>query len=354
MIRLFHTACDEAEIAVAAEVLRSGDLILGEQVEGFERELAAFIDAPAANLVTCGSGTDALMLALDALNLGHAQAIVPAMTFSATGEAVVRLGGRLRVTDVDPRTLMLSAAIVHGALRTCADARALILVHLHGWPCPDTAEIAELCNKAGVALIEDCCQAFGASLDGLHVGTLGAAAAFSFYPTKPLGGIGDGGAVLFREPAPAAAARALRNHGKTAQGQVRPGINSRLDAVNAAVLRHRLARFWHNKQQRLAIAARYAYLLGDSLDTPCSPYVWPLRLAGRDAVAARLRKAGIETGIHYDPPLAALPWVNNGTGCPVAVTAARELLSLPCHHGLTSSDAETVAAALRTIRRAAA
>lgn len=352
MIRLFHTEASEAEVEIASKVLRSGNLVMGPHIEGFAQELEAF-HGQNGGFVPCASGTDALVMALEELNCYGWGVIVPALTFSATYEAVLRAGAIPVICDVNDETGTPSVAQIRDAavysMASGTGICAIILVHLYGWPAHDLAEIAEFCHNQNIHLIEDCAQAIGANVDGRMVGTFGDAAAFSFYPTKPLGGIGDGGAAYFPNTRTAKVAAAKRNHGRNDGVQEFPGYNSRMDEVNAAVLRARLHNYSENIAIRRMLSGRYhanglkklsLRRLGRGV-----PYVYPVLVDGREAVRFRLAENGIESRVHYDPPVSGLPYV--AMACPNAEFIAKRILSLPCHHGMTVGDVDRICDAVR-------
>lgn len=358
-VSLFHTAATFAEANKVAQVMGSGQLVMGPHASSFENAFAAFMGVRPDQVVTCASGTDALVLALETLGVGaisqhkDASVLVPAMTFSATAEAALRLGVPVVVTDVSEEHYTLTAESVRAVLRRDPAVSAVVVVHLYGWPAPETNAIRAVCDEFGVVMIEDCAQAFGARLpDGQLVGTVGDAAAFSFYPTKPLGGIGDGGAVICRPSA--TWARSRRNHGRNAEGQQKmPGYNSRMEEVNAVVLQSRLEAYDTNIQARYRNAKLYASVLQEWVlhksDTAVVgmlpvPYVFPVRVSRKQRadIRQKLASAGIQTGVHYDPDLSGLPYLAQ-YACPVAAGLARSQLSLPCHHKLTPEDVLRVA-----------
>lgn len=367
-----HAAVAAEVEAAAARVLRSGRYVLGEEVEAFEREWAAF--AGAARAVGVASGTDALRLALQALGVAPGdEVVVPAMTFVATAFAAAQLGARVALADVDPETGQVRPDAVRHALgpRT----RAVVAVHLYGHTAP-VDEIAAICEAAGVALVEDCAQAHGARLDGRPVGTFGRAAAWSFYPTKNLGACGDGGAVTTADGALAERLAALRAHGQT-RPQVHGtfGWNSRLDALQAAILRAKLPRLaaWNETRRRLG--ARYVERLGASglarevavvaggrgaaLARESAWHLFVIRVPGgrerRDAVVARLRARGIGAGTHYPFAIhehaglagALADGVAGARGAfPGAEALAASCVSLPLHPHMSERDVDRVADAL--------
>lgn len=291
-------------------VLRSGRFIGGPEVEAFEHEWAAY--AGTARCVACASGTDALRIGLQALGVGPGtEVVVPAMTFVASAMAATQLGARVALADVDEETGQVRPDAVRRAIgpRT----RAIMAVHLYGHPAP-VDELRALADEAGVPLVEDCAQAHGARWRGRKVGTLGRWAAWSFYPGKNLGACGDAGAITTDDPDLAARCARIRTYGETSRYvHEEMGWNSRLDALQAAILRAKIPHLdrWNEARRRLAARYREA-IAGRALDVrlpavaPGADPVWHLFVvripggrAGRDAVLARLKAAGIEAGLHY-------------------------------------------------------
>ena len=348
---------DAAEIREAVErVLARGWFILGPEVEAFEAEFAAAAGAKQA--IGVANGTDAIALALRAAGVGPGdEVIVPAMTAAFTGLAVMAAGAVPVMADVDPRTLTLDA-------RACADAvtartRAIVPVHLYGQPA-DMLEIMAVADRHRLIVIEDCCQAHLATCDGLPVGTIGAAGAFSFYPTKNLGACGDGGAVITGDGALADRVRLLRNGGQTNRNlHAVAGVNSRLDELQAAILRVRLPNLLPETALRRLHAAFYRDALHGTV-TPVAErdpghvyHLFPVRSARREALQAHLARAGVETLIHYPVPLHKQPAFAHlaPRECPVAAKAAAELLSLPLHARLHARQAARVADVIQAFEK---
>jgi dTDP-3-amino-3,4,6-trideoxy-alpha-D-glucose transaminase len=296
-----------AEIRAAVDrVLASGRLILGEEVESFERNLAAYLGLP--HCVGVASGTDALALALRALGVGRGDEVISvAMTAPATAAAILSTGATLKFVDIDRRSRGMDPAALAGAITV--RTAAIVPVHLHGSPAP-MAEIMAIADRHALAVVEDCAQACGADIDGRKLGTFGQAAAISFYPTKNLGAMGDGGAVVTRDGVVAERIRRFRFYGMNAEAQaVTWGTNSRLDEIQAAVLSVLLPHLdAHNEERRQLARAYRAGLaaLGPALppDVPGSIYHhFAVAVPERDILAARLAAAGIGTGRHYSPGL---------------------------------------------------
>ena len=345
-----------APISAAFErVLDGGRFIGGPECDGFEEAFAAYCGARRA--VGVGNGLDALTLALRAVGIGPGHAVVvPSWTFIATWLAVSATGAEVVPVDVVPDTGNLDPELLAGALERREDVRAIVPVHLYGQPA-DMDAISALARAHGLAVIEDAAQAHGATWSGRRTGSLGDAGAFSFYPAKNLGALGDGGAVTTDDEDLAARVRRASNYGSTEKyHHVERGVNSRLDPLQAAVLRVRLAVLDEWNARRSAVADRYlAALAGlDGLELPhCDPratHAWHLfvvRTAHRDGLREHLSANGIETGLHY-------PVANHRSGAyegleldlPVAERLAAQSLSLPIGPHLTPAEADRVVEAV--------
>lgn len=342
---------------VVGEVIDSGRFILGPNVRALEEEVAAAVGVDHA--VGVGNGTDALVLALEALGIGAGDEVVTTpYTFFATAEAIARVGATPVFADIDPATFNLdpdAAAAVIGE-RT----RAIVAVHLFGQPA-DLRALRELADRNGLALIEDAAQAFGACRDGHAAGSLGDVATFSFFPTKNLPAIGDAGMVVTRSGDLADRVRLLRFHGSRDKRVFeRIGTNSRLDELQAAVLRLFLPRVGGWNDARRAAAARYAELglgelVGLPVEAPDARHVYHLyvvRTAGREGLARALRDAGVASAVYYETPLHRQPvfaGLGYGEGSlPEAERAGREGLALPLFPTLGRAAQETVVAAVRS------
>ncbi|HEX2044163.1 MAG TPA: DegT/DnrJ/EryC1/StrS family aminotransferase [Gaiellaceae bacterium] len=321
-------------------VLESGRFVLGPEVAAFEREAAAYLGVREA--VGVANGTDALVLALDALGIGSGDEVVcPAFTFYATAEAIARRGAAPVFCDIDPVTLNLDPADV--AERLGARTKAVIAVHLFGRP----------------ALVEDAAQAFGATLAGRRTGSLGAVSTFSFFPTKNLFGLGDGGLVATSDPYLAERVRLLRFHGSREKETFEAvGYNSRLDELQAAALRLFLERVDSWNVVRREAAARYAELgLGEVCELPEDEpghvyHVYVVRSSERERIAEALRAAGIGCAAYYRRPLHLQP-VFASLGYeegdfPEAERAGREALALPLWAGITPEQQERVVETVRS------
>jgi dTDP-4-amino-4,6-dideoxygalactose transaminase len=342
--------------AAVARVLDSGWFILGPEGEAFERELAALLGAKDA--VGVANGTEALQLGLLALGVGPGDEVVTSPLSAAfTVLAILAAGARPVFADLDPLTLNVSPEAVERALSP--RTKAIVPVHLYGHPA-DMDPILALARARGIAVLEDACQAIGALYAGRPVGTLGGTGALSFYPTKNLGALGDGGALLVSDPKVAATLRRLRNGGQSDRYRHEvPGFNSRLDEIQAAILRVGLAHLASWTERRRALAAIYLdELRGAAIGLPEEqPYakavyhLFVIRLPRRDALQAALMERGISTLIHFPIPLHLQPAFASLGGrpgdFPVAEAAARDILSLPLYPALSDAQALSVA---RTVR----
>ena len=338
---------DGAVRAAIARVIERGWFVLGPEVEAFEHEFAR--ESRAAHAVAVANGTDALALILRAGGIGAGdEVIVPAITAAFTGLAVVMAGGTPVFADVLPDTVTIDAQSAAAAVTT--RTAAIVPVHLYG-QASDMRAVRRVADRHRLAIVEDCCQAHLATAEGAPVGTLGVAGAFSFYPTKNLGALGDGGAIVTNDAALADRLRRLRNGGQSDRyHHAEAGVNSRLDEVQAAVLRARLPllRKWTDRRRALAAAYRAALPEGFPVTERDAGHVYHLfavRSANRDALQAHLKSAGIETLIHYPGPLPRQGAFRNTDprACPEAERAASELLSLPLHPRLREADVTRVA-----------
>lgn len=344
--------------AAMARVVERGWFVLGPEVDAFETEFAAACGARHA--VGVGSGTDALFLILKALGIGPGDEVITTPLSAAyTGLAIMMAGARPVFADLDPTRLTLDPGAAEAAItpRTAA----ILPVHLYG-QAADGRALVSLAERHHLALVEDCCQAHLAMCEGQPVGTLGAAGAFSFYPTKNLGALGDGGASVTRDAALAERIKRLRNGGQTDRyHHVEPGVNSRLDELQAAVLRARLSFLpgWTDRRRRLAAKYREA-LAGapvDLLPVADPGHVFHLlvvRSRRRDALQAHLTARGVETLIHYPIPMPRQPAFASAqpADCPAANAACDEIVSLPFYPDLEDESLDAVAAAVRSFAAA--
>ncbi len=362
-----HYRAHKAEIdAAVARVLESGWYILGREVEAFEQEFAAYIGQGAAEVGCVGvnSGTDALVIALRALGIGPGDEVITvAHTAVATVAAVALAGATPVLVDIDPTTCTLDPAAAAQAITP--RTRALLPVHLYGQPA-DLAPLLALAERAGLALVEDCAQAHGATYAGRRAGAWGDVACFSFYPTKNLGALGDGGAIVSRRTDLLLRARLLREYGWVPQARYIaqiPGTNSRLDEVQAAVLRVRLRHLDAENAVRAARAADYDARLPAGLITPqVGPnrtHVYHLYVVQtpepelRDPLRDALHARGIGTAVHYPVPVHRQPAYRDGgvvvQELRVTERIAASVLSLPMHPALTEAHAARVVDAIQAI-----
>ena len=343
--------------AAMARVLAHGQFILGPEVAELERKLAAF--AGARHCVTCANGTDALALVLMAWGIRSGDAVfVPAFTFVATAEVVAMLGATPVFVDVEAESFNLSASSLEGAIAETRRAglapRAVIPVDLFGQPA-DYDTILPVAAAHRLLILADAAQGFGASLSGRRVGTFGQAAATSFFPAKPLGCYGDGGAILTDDATLAGVLRSLRSHGQgdDKYDNVRIGVNGRLDTLQAAVLLEKLAIFDEEIAARERVARRYGERLGNIVHVPRIAHgaqsVWAqytIRSAHRDRIAAACQAAGVPTAIYYPIPLSQQTGYRHFPsapgGVPVSERLAREVLSLPMHPYLDEATQDRV------------
>lgn len=350
-----------AEIdAALARVLASGHYILGPEVAAFEREFAGYHDE--GEVVTVANGTDALELALVALGVQPGDLVATvANTVSATVAAIQQAGAKPVFVEVDPVTLCMSPAALERILVEHGSAiRAVVPVHLYGHPA-DMPAIMTLAQRHGAKVLEDCAQSHGAQVAGRKAGTWGDAAAYSFYPTKNLGALGDGGAVFTRDAALAERVRLLRQYGwRQRYVSETPGRNSRLDEMQAAVLRVKLQHLDAENAVRQAHAAVYlTRLRGLALRLPAvaasAVPVWhqfTVRTPRRDALNEWLAARGIRCGVLYPVPLHRQPAYAQAVSLPITEEACAEVLCLPVHPGLSAADVDRVCAEI--IRWAAA
>jgi dTDP-4-amino-4,6-dideoxygalactose transaminase len=342
--------------AAVARVTGSGWYILGPEVEAFEREFAAYAGAQQA--VGVGSGTDALRIALLALGIGPSDEVITAANAGdPTPMSIWSVGAKPVFVDVEPSSRNMEAALVEAAITS--RTKAILPIHLYG-QAADMDAIGQVARKAGVPVIEDACQAHGAAFNGRRVGTFGAASCFSFYPTKNLGGLGDGGAIVTDDPDIAEQARLIRQYGWRQRNQsVTAGVNSRLDELQAAVLRVKLPRLDEGNERRRAIAALYQELLAGvpGIDLPIEApgrrhvyHLYSVRTRNRDGLAGALSAAGIGTGVHYPVPAyrQASMQALYGEHAPLPVTEAlcAEVLSLPMFPEMTDDEVRRVCAAV--------
>jgi aminotransferase EvaB len=345
-------------LAAVDQVMRSGCLILGESVRSFEREFSSYCGAQEG--VGLNSGTDALTLGLRALDIGPGdEVITTANTAIPTVAAIVSAGGAPRFVDIDPATYLMDVSALEAAITP--RTRCIVPVHLFG-QCVDMDVVEAVASRHGLSVLEDCAQCTGARYRGRPAGSTSRLAAFSFYPTKVLGAYGDGGMVVTSDKVLAARLRRLRAYGTEGTYYAEEhGYNSRLDELQAEILRRKLPRISRYIAARRALARRYdEQLRGLGLTLPLAPperghvyHLYVVRHPARDAIVKGLAARDITAGIHYPWPIhrmrgyAALGY---GEGSlPVTEQAASEIMSLPMYPMLTTSDQDRICAALREV-----
>jgi dTDP-4-amino-4,6-dideoxygalactose transaminase len=329
-------------------VLGASSFILGEEVERFEGEFADYCGV--RHCVGVGSGTAALILMLQGAGIGPGdEVIVPAHTFIATALSVIHVGATPVCADVLPATGLLDPAAARAAIGPAT--AAILPVHLYGQPCAMN-ELTELAERHGLVLFEDAAQAHGATHGDVRAGALGRAGAFSFYPSKNLGALGDGGAICTNDSELAGSARRLRDLGRGPGAEHQTlGYNERLDALQAALLRVKLPHLDRWNAARRAIAARYRNglagqleLLDEAPGATCVFHLFPVRTADRGALADALAERGIATGIHYSRSLPDQPALSGiaGSEAPVARDWSNRELSLPMFPEMAERELEQV------------
>lgn len=345
-----HAPLEDQLDAAWRDTLVRSSFIGGPQVEAFERDWATYCGT--AECIGVANGTDALELILTALGVGSGDdVIVPANTFVATAEAVVNVGATPVFVDVDEDSLLVTASEVERSIS--ARTAAVVVVDLYG-QVPDMDPIAQVASDAGIHVVEDAAQAHGAALGGRRAGTFGRAAAFSFYPGKNLGALGDAGAVVTDDAELAARIRSLANHGRESHlVHGSSGRNSRLDGIQAAALSIKLTQLDAWNDRRRAVHSLYAERFAGSAVRMVSTiagsepvhHLEVVRVAERDRLRRRLAELGIETGVHYALPCHKHPAFTrfDRRPLPVAESAAEHQLSLPIHPTMTVEDIETVA-----------
>jgi len=344
----------ELEPALAA-TLQAAQFILGPNVQAFEKEAAAYLGVKHA--ITCANGTDALHLALLAAGIGPGDEVITTpFTFIATAEAIAYVGAKAVFVDIDPQTFNIDVALAAKAIT--AKTKALLPVHLFGQPVA-MAPLQALAEQHGLRLIEDCAQSFGADVGGRKTGAIGDVGAFSFFPSKNLGCYGDGGMVSTQSDEMAETLRMLRNHGsKVRYYHDIIGYNSRLDEMQAVVLRAKLPRIDHYNQERRRVAHRYnAALAGLPLHTPHEDGVglhvyhqYTLLCERRADIQQALSAAQIASAIYYPVPLhqqKVFASIASGQHFPVTESVAARCVSLPIYPELSDSAVDEICAVIR-------
>ncbi|MEE8233978.1 MAG: DegT/DnrJ/EryC1/StrS family aminotransferase [Gammaproteobacteria bacterium] len=352
-----HEEIGEEILRCIHNVIKSGKFILDENVAAFESEVAEYLEIEFA--VGVASGTDALQLALIALDVGEGDEVITTpFSFITTAEVIRHVGAKPVFVDIDARTFNLSAAHVEAVIteRTAA----IMPTHIFG-QSSDISELSTICNRNNIKLIEDCCQSFGAVFNGKKVGSFGDAGGFSFYPSKNLGALGDGGLVVTKHKEVADKIRMLRNHGSTSPNQYELlGFNSRLDEIQAAVLREKLKNIDKYNTRRREIAHQYGQLLGNlpiviPYEDPRGTHIfnqYTILSENRDDIASTLKSQNIASAIHYPIPLHKQPVINKdypGLVLPVAEDVTKRCISLPIYPELQEESIRTISAAIRTM-----
>jgi dTDP-4-amino-4,6-dideoxygalactose transaminase len=341
-------------------VLRRGVYILGQEVAAFEEEFAAFVGVDHA--VGVANGTDAIELMLRALEIGQGhRVVVPSHTAVASAAAIVRAGAEPIFVDVEPVTQTLCPAALEGLLNSDqgANVRAVLAVHLYGHPC-DMEALQKICARHGITLLEDCAQGHGADYQGRKVGSIARAAAFSFYPTKNLGAVGDGGAVVTSDKELAERIHILRQYGWVGRYiSDYEGVNSRLDELQAAILRVKLRTLPQQLEKRRSLADWYrgqihaGYPVRLPEVKPHCLHAWHLfvvRSDQRDELHAHMTELGVPVAIHYPQPIhrqaGYAAYAAQSPALPTTELLAREVLTLPLHPYLKTDSLEKVTSAL--------
>ncbi|MEY2819494.1 MAG: hypothetical protein RL275_2957 [Chloroflexota bacterium] len=351
----YHSIKKEIDTAVLA-TLESGYFILGPQVVKFEESIAAYLGVQHA--IGLASGTDALVIALRALNIGEGdEVIIPAYTFFATAGTVMSVGAKPVIADVDPQSYQIDVSKIEVAITS--KTKAIIPVHLYGHPA-EMGPILEIARKHGLKVIEDNAQGFGAEYLGKKTGSFGDIACLSFFPTKNLGAYGDGGAVATNDPALAERMRMLRTHGwKKKYYSEEVGYNSRLDALQAAILQAKFPHLDSWNEKRRELSKRYTeHLAPLGIVTPVERewakhvyHLYIIRSEKRDELQAFLKQKGIASEVYYPiPPHLSVPCKKFGYkegDFPHAEKAAKETLALPLYPELTLAQQDEVIATIK-------
>ena len=358
MLNFIDLAAQQARIksqidANIQTVLAHGHYILGPEVAELEAELAAYCGAKYC--ISCANGTDALQIALMALGVGHGdEVITPGFTYIATAETVALLGAKPIYVDIDEQTYNIDPAKIEAAITD--KTKAIIPVSLYG-QCADFDAINAIAAKHKLPVIEDAAQSFGAIYKGTKSGNLSTIACTSFFPSKPLGCYGDGGAIFTNDEQLATVIRQTARHGQDRRyHHIRIGVNSRLDTLQAAILLPKLAILEEEMQLRQQVAQMYAIALQAA--GLAAPFIEPhnrsayaqftIRIQNRSAVQTALKEAGIPTAVHYPIPLNKQPAVASDVSLPVGDLVAEEVLSLPMHPYMTQEQVQQVVAALKS------
>ena len=352
---IWHKAIQDELEQAALSVLRGGRFVMGAEVDSFEKEVASYLGVRYA--ISCANGTDALILSLKAAGIGPGdEVLTTAFTFFATAEAIVHVGAIPVFVDIDPETFNLDPAELERAVSP--RSRAVLVVHLFGLPAR-LDSIQSVCKQHGLLLLEDCAQSFGASYKKKQTGSYGLLGCFSFFPSKNLGGFGDGGLITTNNKDVAKRVKQLRNHGSSKQYfHEIIGYNSRLDEIQAALLRVKLKYIDSFNQSRKEIADWYRENLEDTgVIVPSEQHArfhiyhqyTVVLQSNRDLIHKRMSRNGVTTAIYYPLPLhrqpALLEYKSNGhqPELPVCEQLAEHCLSLPVYPGITKAQVEYVA-----------
>jgi dTDP-4-amino-4,6-dideoxygalactose transaminase len=350
----YQTIKPEIDAAIENIITRSA-FVGGEEVRSFETEFAAYCEAKAC--VGVGNGTDALFLTLKAMGIGAGDEVITvAHTFIATSEAISMTGARPVFVDIKEDTMLMNPALLKQAITP--RTKAIVPVHLYGQPC-DMDTIMEIAEQHGLKVIEDAAQAHGARWRGRRVGSIGDAACFSFYPGKNLGAYGDAGAVVSQDEELMERIRMLANHGRLEKYMHKmEGVNSRLDGLQAAILRVKLRHLDEWNQKRRQHADFYLESFANSDLKPLAIHedaeaVWHLfvvRVSDREAFQQKLKEEGIATGVHYPVPLHLQPAYEHyqipSSSLPITEKVAKEVVSLPMYPELAADELESVVNAI--------
>jgi dTDP-4-amino-4,6-dideoxygalactose transaminase len=342
------------------KALGAAQFILGPNVQAFEKEAAAYLGV--AHAITCANGTDALHLALLAAGIGPGDEVITTpFTFIATAEAIAYVGAKAVFVDIDPCTFNIDVAQAQRAIT--AKTKALLPVHLFGQPA-NLAPLMAMAKEHQLQLVEDCAQSFGADIGGIQTGAMGDVAAFSFFPSKNLGCFGDGGMITTQSDTMAETLRMLRNHGsKVRYYHDIVGYNSRLDELQAVVLRAKLPLIDHYNQERRRVAHRYnAGLCLLNLQTPCEDGVglhvfhqYTVLTDHRAAIQQALTEHKIASAVYYPVPLhqqKVFASISAGTHFPVTESVSQRCLSLPIYPELSNEAVDEVCAVIRQVLQA--
>lgn len=349
----YHTLKEEIDTAVL-DAIESTQFILGPNVTAFEQETVAYLGAPFA--VSCASGTDALHLAILAAGIGPGDEVITSpFTFIATAEAICYAGATPVFVDIDPKTFNMDPALVEAAITS--RTKAIIPVHIFGQPA-DMAPISAICEKHNLLLIEDCAQSFGASVNGKMTGSIGKLGCFSFFPSKNLGCYGDGGLITCATAELAEELKVLRNHGSRVRYHHSViGYNSRLDDIQAAILRVKLKRIDEFNTGRRRVAHLYSELLKDVAAVPFEDrkgvhvyHQYTLLTDKRDAVMTKLSEQQIASAVYYPIPLHkqdVFAAAYAGVSLPVAEDVSSRCMSLPVYPEMPEESVRLVATTVR-------